>query len=75
MIPLPPKVFLTGEAAENAAYELFRAIGLVAPGLQPLADGLHSGDLQHGTEGQRFESSRARTKAQLRLGFYLSGAA
>ena len=33
MIPLPPKVFLTGEAAENAAYELFRAIGLGAPGV------------------------------------------
>lgn len=46
MIPLPPKVFMTGESAENAAYVLFRGVGLQVAGLKPLADGLHAGTLQ-----------------------------
>lgn len=46
MVPLPPKVFLTGESAENAAYELILAYGLNTAALQPLADGLRSGTLQ-----------------------------
>jgi len=46
MVPLPPKVFLTGESAENAAYELFLAYGLNFPPLRPMADGLRAGTLQ-----------------------------
>jgi hypothetical protein len=46
MVPLPPKVFLTGESAENAAYELILTYGLNVAGLQPLADGLRAGTLR-----------------------------
>jgi hypothetical protein len=44
MIPLPPKVFLSGEAAESSAYNILTAVG--ARGLKPLADGLATGHIQ-----------------------------
>jgi hypothetical protein len=58
MIPLPPKAFLSGESAENAAYLEFLGWGSAIPVLQPLADGLQAGRLQLRTalkEGKMFK--------------------
>lgn len=62
MVPLPPKVFLTGEAAENAAYRYFLAIGLSVSALEPLAKALESGDLELRAslkEGRQFKTEVA----------------
>lgn len=44
MIPLPPKVFLSGESAENAAYKTISA--LATGHLRPLAEALATGAVQ-----------------------------
>jgi hypothetical protein len=46
LVPLPPRVFLTGESAESAAYQTFRALGVSVNGLKPLADALDTGHIQ-----------------------------
>jgi hypothetical protein len=40
MVPLPPRVFLSGESAEGRAHRVFRSIAAQVPALQWLADGL-----------------------------------
>jgi hypothetical protein len=60
MIPLPPKVFLSGEAAESAAYDILKAIG--TRGLKQLADGLASRQIQLRSSlktGQDFKTAAA----------------
>jgi hypothetical protein len=64
MIPLPPKVFMTGESAENAAYEVVRAMGLKATALKSLADGLQSGALQLRTSLREVRTFKADLAAQ-----------
>ncbi|MFN8111645.1 MAG: hypothetical protein U0R51_00450 [Solirubrobacterales bacterium] len=56
MVPLPPKVFLTGETAENDAFRTLRGVWRARPGTQPLADALQSEDIQLRT---RLKSVRA----------------
>ena len=46
MIPLPPKVFLSGESAESRAFQDFRAVAATSQGLGPMADALSQGQLQ-----------------------------
>lgn len=46
MIPLPPKVFLSGEAAESKAYRQLLGVARGAAPLQPLGDALTSGRIQ-----------------------------
>jgi hypothetical protein len=46
MVPLPPKVFLTGEAAENDAFRSLRGIWSASEGSRTFADALQSGDIQ-----------------------------
>lgn len=46
MVPLPPKVFLTGEAAENEAYKVLRSIWNANTDTKPLAEGLRSRQIQ-----------------------------
>jgi hypothetical protein len=46
VVPLPPKVFLTGEAAENDAYTTLRGVWIANSGTKPLADALAAGDIQ-----------------------------
>jgi hypothetical protein len=46
MVPLPPKVFLTGETAENDAFRTLRGVWTANEGTQPLAAALQSGQLQ-----------------------------
>jgi hypothetical protein len=46
MVPLPPKVFLPAETAENHAHMLLRSIWSSNPELRPLASGLASGEVQ-----------------------------
>ena len=58
MVPLPPKVFLSGEAAESAAYNSFLGLGRGVPALEPLATALEAGTLGLRTslkEGRRFK--------------------
>ena len=71
MIPLPPKVFLSGESAENAAFETLMAIGEAA---QPaLAEGLAQGQielrssLKSGRAFKRAVASQASSEDVLRL--------
>jgi len=45
MIPLPPKVFLSGESAELKAHSVFRSIAEQAEGLGTLAEGLIDGGI------------------------------
>jgi hypothetical protein len=40
MIPLPPRVYLSGESAEGRAHLMFRSVSAGAPGLEGLAEGL-----------------------------------
>jgi hypothetical protein len=40
MVPLPPRVFLSGESAEGRAHRVFRSIAAQTPALKWLADGL-----------------------------------
>lgn len=46
MVPLPPKVFLTGESAENDAFRTLRGVWSANEGTRPLADALQSGTIQ-----------------------------
>jgi hypothetical protein len=46
VVPLPPKVFLTGEAAENDAYETLRGVWTADTATKPLADALAARDVQ-----------------------------
>ncbi len=46
MVPLPPKVFLTGEAAENDAFRTLRGLWSANDGTRPLADALQAGTIQ-----------------------------
>ncbi|MTD43807.1 hypothetical protein GKE82_05665 [Conexibacter sp. W3-3-2] len=55
MVPLPPRVFLTGEAAENDAFLSLRAIWAGNAASQSLAEGLLDGTVQLRT---RLKSNR-----------------
>lgn len=46
MVPLPPKVFLPAESAENDAHAQLQSIWASSSALRPLADELTSGDIQ-----------------------------
>lgn len=46
MVPLPPRVFLTGEAAENDAFLRLRGILAAVDATKPLAQALHDGKVQ-----------------------------
>lgn len=46
MVPLPPKVFLTGESAENDAFHKLRGIWSSSPTTQRLAEALQDGRIQ-----------------------------
>lgn len=46
VVALPPKVFLTGEAAENDAYKTFRGLWATNPGTKPIADALANREIQ-----------------------------
>ena len=46
MVPLPPKVFLTGETAENDAFRTLRGVWTANDGTRPLADALETGEIQ-----------------------------
>lgn len=46
MVPLPPKVFLTGEAAENAAFIVLHGVWASDAGDAALADRLMGGEIQ-----------------------------
>jgi len=62
MVPLPPKVLLSGESAESAAYRAFRGLALQVPALKPLADGLEDGSIELRSslrESKRFKRSLA----------------
>jgi hypothetical protein len=45
MVPLPPRVYLSGESAEGRAHRVFRSIASQAPALSQLAERLLSGDV------------------------------
>jgi hypothetical protein len=71
MIPLPPKVFLSGEVAESRAYNILSAVG--TRGLAPLASGLAAGGIQlrsslkTGRDFKRAVASQASSDSVLRL--------
>ncbi len=71
MIPLPTKVFLGGESAENAAYETISA--LATGDLKPLAQALAAGTVQlrsslrTGSDFKRAVDAQARSDEVLRL--------
>ena len=71
MIPLPPKVFLSGESAESAAYQVLMGAGTKA--LKPLADGLSQGSIQlrsslkTGREFKQSVEAQASSDSVLRL--------
>lgn len=46
MVPLPPKVFLTGETAENDAFRTLRGVWSASTVAKPLADALQGGQIQ-----------------------------
>jgi hypothetical protein len=46
MVPLPPKVFLTGETAENDAFRTLRGVWTANQGTRPLADALQRSTIQ-----------------------------
>lgn len=45
MVPLPPRVFLSGESAEGRAHRVFRSIASQAEGLEQLAERLVNGEI------------------------------
>jgi hypothetical protein len=45
MVPLPPRVFLSGESAEGRAHRVFRSVSAQAEGLEQLAERLLSGEI------------------------------
>lgn len=45
MVPLPPRVFLSGESAEGRAHRIFRSIASQAAGLEEVADRLVNGEI------------------------------
>jgi hypothetical protein len=46
MVPLPPKVFLTGEMAENDAFRSLRGLWRANAPTRPIADALQAGTIQ-----------------------------
>jgi hypothetical protein len=46
MVPLPPKVFLTGETAENDAFRTLRGLWSKNEGTRPIAEALSEGAIQ-----------------------------
>jgi hypothetical protein len=46
MVPLPPKVFLTGETAENDAFRTLRGLWSANDPTKPIADALQNGTIQ-----------------------------
>ncbi len=46
MVPLPPKVFLTGETAENDTFRTLRGVWSASDVATPLADALQAGHIQ-----------------------------
>jgi hypothetical protein len=45
MVPLPPRVFLSGESAEGRAHRVFRSVASQAEGLEQLAERLFNGEI------------------------------
>lgn len=64
MVPLPPKVFLTGEAAENDAFRTLRGVWGARTGTKPLADALQSGDIQLRTRLKNVRTFKREIAAQ-----------
>ena len=58
MVPLPPKVYLSGESAESRAYQVFRGAAVGSSALKAMADALQGGGLQLRSslkEGRKFK--------------------